>query len=393
MSISSMMVCLSVLLGLPVEVTRLDGNPQSGELKGLSKTVLQLESPTGPVEIPVAELQEVRLTSVTDRLAPLVVRLTDETVLAGESVTIVAGKLVLLSAELGTLTLPTDKVRSVLLIPVDAAQSVAWDEIRMKVSQSDLLIVRKGDNLDFVGGTIGSVEADAVSLISRGREVKVPREKIVGIVYATHAPVVGSSAGEVVTANGSRLRVKTIEIQEGQSRLDLSSGISLETPVEALRSLDFGLGRIVPLLKAMTRQTLPPGVSESTVAVRSHAYSSSTLHIVPLKVGGKSYSQGLLVHPQTKLEFTLNRQYRKLRMVVGIDENATERARFEPVVLVKILADGKPLWEQSVRWDAAPTSLDLDVADVRVLEIVTSTADGKIGPLRHVDFADAKLIK
>ena len=393
MSISSMVVCLSVLLGLPVEATRLDGSPQSGELKSLTKTVLQIESPSGPVEIPVAELEEVRLTSSSGSLAPLVLRLTDESVLAGETVTIEAGKLTLLSAELGTLTLSTDKVHSVLLAPVDATQSAAWEEMRLKVSQSDLLIVRKGDNLDFVGGTIGSVAADGVTLISRGREVKVPREKIVGIVYATHKMVSGSPVCEVVTGNGSRLRVKGIEIQEGKARLDLSAGIPLEVPVEALRSLDFGLGRIVPLLKTMTRQALPPGVSESTVAVRSHAYSSSTLQKVSLKVGGKPYSEGLLVHPQTKLEFTLNRQYRKLRMVVGIDENATERARFEPVVVVRILADGNPLWEQSVRWDAAPTSLDLDVADVRTLEIVTSTEDGKIGPLRHVDFADAKLIK
>ena len=393
MSISSLVVCLSVLLGLPVEATRLDGNPQSGELKSLSKTVLQIESPSGPVEIPVAELQEVRINASGGSLAPLVVRLTDEAVLAGETVTIEAGKLTLLSAELGTVTLPTDKVHSVLLALVDAAQSAAWEEMRLKVSQSDLLIVRKGDNLDFVGGTIGSVAADAVTLISRGREVKVPREKIVGVVYATPKMVSGSPVCEVVTGNGSRLRVKRIEIQEGKARLDLTSGTPLEVPVESLRSLDFGLGRIVPLLKAMTRQTLPPGVSESTVAVRSHAYSSSTLQKIPLKVGGKTYSEGLLIHPQTKLEFTLNRQYRKLRMIVAIDENATERARFEPVVLVKILADGKPLWEQSVRWDAAPTSLDLDVADVRTLEIVTSTEDGKIGPLRHVDFADAKLIK
>ncbi len=393
MSISSMVVCLSVLLGLPVEVTRLDGSPQSGELKNLSKTMLQIESPSGPIEIPVSELQEVRLSSAAGSLAPLQVRLTDEAVLAGETVTIEAGKLTLLSAELGTLTLPTDKVHSVLLAPVDATQSAAWDEMRMKVSQSDLLIVRKGDNLDFVGGTIGSVAADAVTLISRGREVKVPREKIVGIVYATHQTVAGNSACEVVTGNGSRLRVQGIEIQKGQARLDLTAGIPLEVPVESLRSLNFGLGRIVPLLKAMTRQTLPRGVSESTVAVRSHAYSSSTLQKVRLKVGGKTYSEGLLIHPQTKLEFTLNRQYRKLRMVVGIDENATERARFEPVVLVKIVADGKPLWEQSVRWDAAPTSLDLDMTNVRTLEIVTSTEDGKIGPLRHVDLADAKLIK
>lgn len=393
MSISSVVICLSVLLGLPVEATRLDGQRTSGELKALTASALQIEGPSGPVEIPVTELQEVRLTATGGTPAPQQVRLTDDALLAGETVTIVAGQLTLVSAELGTLTLPTEKVHSVLLAPVDAAQLAAWEEMRKKVSQSDLLIVRKGENLDFVGGTIGSVEAGAVTLIARGREVKVPREKIVGIVYATHKIVTGSPACEVVTGNGSRLRVKGIEIVEGQARLNLTSGIELKLPVAALRSLDFGLGRIVPLMKALTRQTLPPGVSETTVGVRSYALLPSTLEKVPLRLGNQPYSDGLLIHPQTKLEFTLNRQYRKLRTVVGIDENASDRGRFEPVVLVKILADGKLLWEQSVRWDAAPVILDLDVADVRTLEIVTSAEDGKIGPLRHVDLADAKLIK
>ena len=393
MSISSIGLCLSLLLAIPVEATRLDGNRQAGELTSLTTSALALEATSGPIEIPLVELQEVRLTTPAGTPAPLQVRLTDETLLAGEKVTITAGKLTLTSEELGPLTLATDQVQSVLLTDINAAQAPLWDEMRKKVSQSDLLIIRKGENLDFVGGTIGSVDAEAVTLISRGREVKVPREKIVGVVYATHKLSPGSPVCEVTTGNGSQLRVKTIEVLDGKARLIMANAVPLQVPAEALRSLDFGLGRIVPLMKAITRQTLPPSVSESTVAVRDHAYSSNTLQKVQLLVGGKKYSDGLLVHPQTKLEFTLNRQYRKLRTIVGIDENATERSRFEPIVEVKILADGKPLWEQTVRWDAAPVSLDLDLANVKTLEIITSTTDGKIGPLRHVDFADAKLIK
>ena len=395
MSISSALFTLVLLAGLPVEVTRLDGSRQSGELVGLSATALRIDGTAGPVEIPVTELQEVQLPAADDPAAPLVVELTDETLLAGEGITIEGGQLKLSSQQLGELSLSTDRVRSVLLAKLSDVQIPLWNEMRQKVSQSDLLIVRKGENLDFVGGTIGAVSEGAVTLISRGREVKVPREKIVGLVYATHKVVVGSPVCEVATRNGSRLRIKGGELLEGKAQLTLhgTPPIQMQIPLEALRSFDFGLGRIVPLMKSMTQQKLPAGVSETTVAVRNHAYSSSSLQKIPLLLGGKPYSDGLLLHPQTKLEFTLNRQYRKLRCVVGIDENASERARFEPVVQVQILADGKSIWGQPVRWDAAPIALDLDLTDVKTLEIITSTADGKIGPLRHVDFADAKLIK
>lgn len=393
MSISSVIVCFSLLLGVPAEATRLDGNRQTGELKEITAEALVIEGTAGPVTIPATDLQDIRLNQPAGAAAPLLVRMTDESLLAGEKVSISTGKLKLTSSELGELSLPTEQIQSVLLVKLEAAQVTAWSEMQTKSSQSDLLIVRKGDNLDFVGGTIGSVDETAVALIARGREVKVPREKIVGIVFATHKLTRGSPICEASTGNGSSLRVKTLEVKDGQARLSLVSAVPLQIPVESLRSLDYALGRISPLMKSISRQTLPPGVSEATVAVRNHAYSSSTLHKVPLKVGGKAYSDGLLVHPQTKLEFTLNRQFRKLRTVVGIDENAGERGRFQPVVQVQILADGKPLWEQEVRWDAEPATLDLDMTDVKTLEIITSTADGKIGPLRHVDFADAKLIK
>lgn len=391
-SVSAWLVSLSLLAALPVEATRLDGQKQSGELQSLSPSTLQLQSTSGAVEIPTSDLQELKLGSAAPA-APLQLQLVDQSILGGEKLSVAAGVLTLESSELGTLKIPTERLRSVLLAPLDAAQATAWEEMKLKASQSDLLIVRKGENLDFVGGTIGSVDEQSVAVISRGREVKVPREKVAGVVYATHAIAPGSPVCEAVTTRGSRLRVKSVAIQDGNAQLELVGIGSIQIPAQSLQSLDFALGRIQPLMKALARQTLPTGVSETVVAIRSHAYSPNSFEKVPLKLGGKTYNDGLLVHPQTKLEFTLNRQFRKFRAIVGIDENSTERGRFEPIVQVKILGDGQPIWEQTVRWDAAPISLDLEVGNVRTLELQTLCEDGKIGPLRHLDLADAKLIR
>lgn len=392
MSVSAWLVCLSLVAASPVEATRLDGQKQAGELQGLTTSSLQLKAPNGSLEIPVSDLQELKL-GTAGTAAPLQAQLTDQSLLTGEKFSVAAGVLVMEAAELGSVKLPTDRLRSLLLAPLDAALLPAWDEMRQKESQSDLLVVKKGENLDFVGGTIGSIDEMSVAVISRGREVKVPRDRVAGVVYATHKMVSGTAVCEVVTAQGSRLRVKSVTIEGGKVRLELAGVSSLELSAESIVSLDFALGRIQPLLKALSRQTLPTGVSENVVAIRNHAYSPNSFEKVPLKLGDKTYSDGLLVHPETKLEFTLNRQFRKFRSVVGIDENATDRGRFDPEVQVQILADGKPIWEQLVRWDAAPISLELDVANVRTLELVTHCDDGKIGPLRHLDLADAKLIK
>lgn len=392
MSISAWLVGWSLIAAVPVEATRLDGQKQSGELKTLNAETLELVASSGPVSVPVNDLQEIRFKSA-GAASGLDVQLVDDSILKADKVAVASGLLTLEDDELGNLKIPTERLRSVLLVPLEMPLVPAWDEMKRKDSQSDLLIIRKGDKLDFVGGTVGAIEADAVAIISRGREVKVPRERVVGVVYATHKLAAGAPACEVSTVQGSRLRVKSVTLVDSTARLELLGIDALSLPIESLQGLDFALGRIQPLIKALVRQSLPQGVSETVVGIRNHSYSPNSFEKVPLKVGGKTYSDGLLIHPQTRLEFGLNRQFRKLRTIIGIDENATERGRFEPVVHVQILADGKSLWEKTVRWDGAPETVDLDVENVRTLELVTACEDGKIGPLRHVDFADAKLIK
>ena len=109
MSPHSIVFCFTLLFGLPVEATKLDGNRQSGELTALTATTLVVQGGDGPVEIPVQDRQDVWMTAPVGTAAPVQVRSTDETLWAGGHISIWAGELRLASDGLGGLRLSGDK--------------------------------------------------------------------------------------------------------------------------------------------------------------------------------------------------------------------------------------------------------------------------------------------
>lgn len=373
------------------DAVRLDGTQATGDVKSLSTTSLDLETSAGPVSIPLAELQTLRIPGESITTDPLAVTFVEGSVVQSTNVAVTTGKLTFSGGPLDGKSVSVEQLHAIRLGPAEATLLPAWQEMQEKVSQSDLLIIRKGDALDFVTGTIGTIDVMSVSLLARGREVKVARDKVFGVVYATHPRVPGAPQCELELANGSRLRAKSVIFESGNATFTTAFAASLSVPVDSLRSLDFALGRITPLMKALTRESYAR--DSAYLKVRNFQILTSTGMKAPLKLGGQAYPDGLVVHPETKLEFTLNRQYKRLRTLVGIDETISDRANFEPIVRLQLFADGKSVFDQELRWDQAPMAVDLDLNDVRRLELVTSSRDGKTGPCRLLDLADAKLIK
>ncbi len=379
------------VLGISGDAVRLDGTQATGEVQSLSAQSLELVTSAGPVSVPVADLQTLRLKGASSSADPLEVSLVEGSAIAATGIAVAEGKLKFSGGPLDGQSLATERVHAIRLAPGKNGLLPIWQEMREKVSPSDLLIIHKGETLDFVAGTIGTIDDMSVALIARGREVKVAREKVFGIVYATHQRASGSPLCELELTNGSRIRAQSVLFNTTQATITTTFSAEIVVPLDSLQSIDFALGRITPLIKTLTRETYP--YEKDFLKVRSHQILTSSGKKAPMKLGGKPYAEGLVVHPETKLEFTLNRQYRRLRTLVGIDETNADRANFQPVVHLQLLADGKSVFDQDIRWDQAPIPVDIDLTDVRRLELVTKSQDGKTGPSRLVDLADAKLIK
>lgn len=389
----------AVLAAAPeVDVTLLDGRTLQGALESLSAAELRLRSADGATTVAAADVLELRFprAAAEDALEQsqrIEVRLVDGTVLLCTKYVSAGRSATLASAALGSQQVPLEQVRSVRLAALDSKVRDAWSELRTREARGDLLVVRKGDTLDFVGGVVAEVADASVEVLVDNREVPVPRERVFGIVYPRPAPARDAAVCELALDSGDRLRLSEIALTETELNAALVSGPRATVPVGLVRSIDFGLGRVRYLADLPEAATYSPvGLigSEDVMKVRKNGNSLGGA----LRVGKTMYARGLWIHSGTTLRYRLNRDYRRLQGVVGIERSSDSCARLAPAVHVVVLGDGKVLLEADFTWAGEPQTVDFDVGGVRDLEIrVLPVSAETLGACEHLAIAEARVIK
>ncbi len=377
-------------LGAPeIESSTLKGEEQAGEIAGLSTSTLTLKKGTGEVEIPLAEVLEIRFPQAAGgpkpaALTPPIATLADGSRFAWTSVTATAREISFETPRLGKLSLPLSAAASLRFAAGDAKIDEAWNELTTRDIKTDLLVIRKDDVLDHLDGTVGVIEKDKIHFVIDGEEVPVKREKVFGIIYAGRAPGEDKPVCELTTSGGDRLRLRTATWKDGKLDGELLAGAPVSISPELLRSVDFSLGKVQFLSQMEPRETKYTPYFDH---VWKH-YTDRTRDGTPIRLGNKNYARGLWIHSRTQLKYRIGGDYRRFQAMMGIDQAVAPRGD----VHVVISGDGKPLLEADVRGADAPQPIDLDVSGVRDLEIFVDFG-GDLDIADHLDLADAKVIK
>src|SRR5690606_41650545 len=87
----------------------------------------------------------------------------------------------------------------------------------------------------------------------------------------------------------------------------------------------------------------------------------------PLKVGAEETitRRGLWLHSGVTVRYRINRDFRRLAGLVGMDHNV----RGNKAVQLVIVGDGRTLLDRKIAWTDPPLPLDLAVEGIRDLEI------------------------
>lgn len=379
----------------PLVVEFLDGQatPADGLLK-IAADAIEVSTPNGPQSIPVAGVQSLKWNDAAEASPsdlPVEVQFTDGSVLHASSLRL-KQRMAEIEGPLGAVIVPSTALRTVRLAPGADALAGSWADLAARDSRNDLLVVRKGDALDFVGGVIGEVTNEAVKLLVRDREVSVPRARVFGLVFVKPAEAPAPAMCEVQTLAGDRLRTKEPQLDGKSLSLQLLGQSTLQVPLDQVAGIDFTLGRVksladLPMEAAQFAKSviLTPTVFE----VRKNHTSLGQ----PLRIGDRDYSRGLWMHSGVAATFRLGREYRQLTGVLGIDANSPELPRIGPKVKVVISGDGKVLFESEVVWNDEPRKLDVSVEGVRDLEIRVEPPQETPSMLEHLDIGDARVIK
>jgi hypothetical protein len=375
--------------GLQFELTTLSGHRQTGVLTELSSDSATLTAAGKTVKVPLAEVLDIRALSVKPTASGgdprrLEVALTDGSHLFVSGLGVSESGAQVETANFGKFALPLNAVANIRLAPNEPPVADAWHDLTTRDLTRDMLVIRKGNVLDHLDGTVGKVDDVGIHFVLDGEDVTLKREKIFGIVYARRNADPGKPVCEVTSTGGDFLKAQTAQWSNGQLKAGLLGGAQIVAPGEQIVTLDFSLGKVRYLSQLEPREVkYTPFFDQVWTYCRDRPRDGGML-----RLGNKEYARGLWIHSRTLLKYRVNGEYRRFQAVMGIDQAVAPLGN----VHVVISGDDKVLHQSDVRGSDPPLNLDLDIAGVREIEILVDFG-GDLDIADHLDLADAKVIK
>jgi hypothetical protein len=375
--------------GLQFELTTLSGHRQTGTLTELSSDSASLSAGGKLAKVPLAEVLDIRALGAKGAAAAPDIRrpelaLTDGSHLFFTGLGVTDRGAQVETATLGKFAVPLNSLASIRFSPIEPQLADAWHELAARELTRDMLVIRKGNVLDHVDGTVGTIDNVRIHFVIDGEEIAPAREKIFGIVYARRNAEAGKPVCEVTSAGGDFVKVQSAEWSGGRLKATLLGGAPIVVPADQILALDFSLGKVRYLSQLEPREVkYTPFFDQIWTYYRDRPRDGGML-----RLGNKEYARGLWIHSRTLLKYRLNGDYRRFQAVMGIDQAVAPLGN----VHVVISGDDKVLHQSDVRGSDSPLNLDLDIAGVRELEILVDFG-GDLDIADHLDLADAKVIK
>lgn len=390
------MTCLSWLLcallgsAPQVQVETL----KSGQITGELQQVTASQVVVGEHKLPLSEVLEIRLAAPTPTPAaaaqPMEVILNDGSQLSGSQITVKGGEVSLQSPDLGTVAVRKNVVKSLRLASSDPKVDEAWQKLLVRESKKDLIIVRKEDKLDFLGGVAGEIDAQTVKFLIDGEEVPVKRERVYGLIFQPAEATIKPQASLDLLGD-MKLESKLVTVQGDKCQVVLASGVNVTVPLSRIRSMDFSAGKVRQLSQMKPSDLKFVPLFDDVGGYYDYRKDNGPLRM-PISVGGKSYPRGICIHSQSRLTFRLQGDYRRFQSTVGIDDHADDYGIYGNVQLT-ISGDDKVLLKADVKRADAPKPIDLDVTGVRDLQIFVDFGEDNVDTADWLSMGDAKVIK
>ncbi|MCS7304928.1 MAG: NPCBM/NEW2 domain-containing protein [Thermoguttaceae bacterium] len=380
-----------------VELRTLDGQVHRGGLAALSEQTIGLQTSTGPVQVPLERVAELLPKSPpAARPVPSVwVHLVDgsrvavqEFLLEGEKV-----RLQLLGSD-QPLECARADVAWVRLQPETETLAPAWKKLLQTKTDTDVLVLRTDQALDYHRGVIHGVGADTIQFELDRERIPVKRGRVFGLIFRhPEGRTLPAPVGIVHDVTGSQWYVQKIVLEGQVLRWTSPVGLTGSTRLEDLVRLDFSEGKIVYLsdLEPMSVRWTPffgPAEIPASQAEFFAPRKDRALEPRPIQLGGKKYNKGLAIHSRTEIVYRLPRPFRRLQAVVGIDDQIRPAGHVQLI----IRGDEKVLLEEAISGTQPPKPIDLDITGVRRLVILVDFGqDMDIGD--HLLLGDIKLVQ
>lgn len=290
------------------------------------------------------------------------------------------------------LDLPVAGVTAIRFRPLEPAISQAWAEAAASSPRRDLLVARSGEVLDRVEGTVSGLDEQSLTFLVGENRVAIGRDKerLFGVVLAHTAGRQTTSLCDVRLRNGDWLSASQLGWDGTALSVTSATGVAIPLPWEAVKEFDFGSGKIRYLSDLeptdLKHSSFLGGELDQVFDIRRDRSDAGP--DVPIRVDGRTFRKGLVIHSRTELNYRLGRDYRRFVAVAGIEDLVRPLGSVE----VTISLDGKTAFQQVITGTGPAVPVDLDVSGVRDMVITVDFGeDWDLGD--HLALGDARLIQ
>jgi hypothetical protein len=288
------------------------------------------------------------------------------------------------------LEIPSDRIRAIWSASSELVQKAK--NLNPTAEGQDVALVEKDGDVKSVAGVATGIDGGFLKFKFEGQDHGIKLEHLVGLVLSQRELAPEVSLYETFTlVNGDTLSGRIESIRRNTLKLKpLFAGAEnserLEIPLERLATIDVKNGRL-----KWVGDLHPSAVVEVPYFDRLMPYRvNQSLTGGALAMADGPVLKGIAVHTKCVLTYDIAGQYERFKAKVGFQQPEGKAGR----AALRILGDGKVLWQQAdLRGDAPEsTPVDVDVAKVQSLMLLAD-----FGPTfdvaARVVWGEARLLK
>jgi len=378
--------------GLRLAVITADGR----ELRGVAETVapdlsLRLEAET--VSLPWTDalrIEPVRTAQDDSGTAgpsparpPLTFALSDGSRFAARVTRDTAGGFEVQARGAALLEVDLTNVREIVAAGFEAAAQARFGSRPAEAqSTEDVVLVSGGDTIRSLPGVIRGVDADGLRFEWKGRALAIPWSKLAAARFGR--PLESRRPSRVWLRDGDRFAgrvlagdLRAIELRTaGSAVLDITWADVLRVENHSER------------VQYLSEQAPADYRFEPFFEKRWEYALDRDLSGKPIRLGQREYERGVCLHSQARLTYALPGDARLFVATVGVLDDMRPRGD----AVVRVIGDGRMIWEQRIRGSDPPRALAAPIEGVRRLTLVVEFGED-LDLSDQVCFADARLIR
>jgi len=371
---------LSLVLSVPVEIETVSGDVQSGTWAGVGESAIRIRRDSGVVELPFDQIATLRPAEPPEEknASGRRVLLVGGSEIAADRVTLREEQLTIDPRRQDDLVVPIQRVRAIRFRQPSAATDTQWLGLLEDDRRTDVMVIRRGEQLDPIEGVVAGLTADSLQFELDGNAIDAPLDRLEGVLLRQTAGTEAKTTVKVVDQYGSVFHGTTL------APTDDSAGIEIRLPgdvrhtirVEQIRSISWAGG-----LMLLARESPAELVMEAVLA------TAADRELVRNWFGPHGRGDDLIAVAGGRIEYRVEDDYESFAGGVRRDADVVGGGR----VTVRILVDGSVRWKETLTGSEAK-GFRIPLADANRLRLeVDSGDDGDVGDT--VRFVKPRLLK